>query len=87
MTAQDNGTVPDTDVLSWVIGTCREFGLPASDADDDFFDIGGTSLNAVSLVDRAEQAFGQDALSPNDLFEHSNIREIAESIERGRTVR
>jgi acyl carrier protein len=75
--------VPATDDLcSWVIGVCRELGVPVESADDDFFATGATSLSAVKLIARAEQEFGDDALPPEELFERSTMAQIADSIRR-----
>ena len=52
--------------------------------DSDFFRAGGSSLTAVKLIARAEETFGEDSLPPEDLFDKSGIREIAESIVRNR---
>lgn len=67
--------------LAWVTETCRELGLPVTSADDDFFEIGGTSLAAVRLLAKVEEVYGVDALPPDDLFARSTIRELARSIE------
>jgi|HubBroStandDraft_1064217.scaffolds.fasta_scaffold06684_4 hypothetical protein len=69
-------------VAAWVIGACKQLGMQVSTADEDFFEIGGTSLIIMRLVARAEAEFGADALSPDELIEHSAIREIAASIVR-----
>lgn len=61
---------------AWLLDTCRDLGLPLRDDDDDFFDAGGTSLSAAKLIGRAEEAFGEDALPPEALFEGSTVGEI-----------
>lgn len=69
-------------VEQWVRDACRDLGLPMDGGADDFFMAGGTSLTVLRLVARAEEEFGDDALPPDDLFEHSSFRGIAASIVR-----
>ncbi|MEU7474493.1 acyl carrier protein [Lentzea sp. NPDC042327] len=68
-------------IQKWVVTTCQDLGLSV-DAESDFFRSGGSSLTAVKLIARAEEAYGEDALPPDDLFSNSSVREIAESIAR-----
>ncbi len=63
-----------------VIAWCRELGLKITSVDNDFFACGGTSLTAVKLMNRADAHFGEDALSPDDLYERGSIAEIAATI-------
>jgi hypothetical protein len=72
------------DILPWVIDACRSLGLEVADADADFFDAGGNSLTAMRLIARAEEKFGEDALPPDDLFEHSSVREITACLAKHR---
>jgi non-haem Fe2+, alpha-ketoglutarate-dependent halogenase len=81
------GACDPSEIQSWVISACQELGLPAQSPKDDFFEIGGTSLSAIKMITKAEREFGEDALSPDDLFERSILHEIAESISRGRPGR
>jgi acyl carrier protein len=62
---------------AWVIETCQDLGVPLRHDEDDFFDAGGTSLSAAKLIGRAEEAFGEDALPPEELFAGSTVAEIA----------
>jgi acyl carrier protein len=64
----------------WVLEACQDIGLPLRHDEDDFFDAGGTSLSAAKLIGRAEEAFGEDALPPEDLFTGSTVREIAATL-------
>jgi acyl carrier protein len=73
-----SGAVTDTE--DWVLRVCRELGLRVSSPDDDFFEAGASSLTATKLISRADEAYGQDALDPEDLFSRSTIREIAAHI-------
>jgi acyl carrier protein len=69
-------------IEQWVIGACAQLGLPVAGRDDDFFDAGGTSLAVARIVARAEEEFGAEALSPEELIEQSTIHEIATVILR-----
>ncbi|MEU5850684.1 acyl carrier protein [Saccharopolyspora shandongensis] len=60
----------------WVLEACQDLGLPLRNDDDDFFEAGGTSLTAAKLIERAEVAFGEDALPPEALFAGSSVGEI-----------
>ncbi|WP_433174892.1 acyl carrier protein [Actinoallomurus sp. CA-150999] len=73
------------DLQQWVIGVGRELGLSLQNGDDDFFDGGGDSLDAVRLIERAEEEFGADALPPDDLYSGSTVREIAATLSRSAT--
>jgi acyl carrier protein len=67
-------------IEQWVIGVCTQLGLPVAASDDDFFDAGGTSLALARIVARAEQEFGAEALSPEELIEQSTVGQIAATI-------
>lgn len=73
-------------IEQWVINVCAELGLPVAAGDDDFFDAGGTSLAVVRFIARAEEEFGADALSPEELIEESTVRQIAVTIFGNTTV-
>ncbi|KQV19364.1 hypothetical protein ASE03_00430 [Kitasatospora sp. Root187] len=64
----------------WVVTTCRDLGLDLGNTDADFFEAGGNSLTAIRLIAQADEEFGEDVLSPEDLFARSGVREIAASI-------
>ena len=51
-------------------------GLPRIDRHDDFFDLGGTSIQSAEVLARIEESFGA-ALSPSTLVEHSTIERLA----------
>jgi acyl carrier protein len=70
----------------WVIDTCVQLGLPVAAGEDDFFDAGGTSLAVIRMIARAEEEYGADALSPEELIEQSSVREIAATIFRNTAV-
>lgn len=78
----DSAGRPVAQVQQWVRDTCRELGLPVEHGSDDFFSAGGTSLTLLRLVARAEAEFGDDALPPDDLYEHSSFHGIAATIIR-----
>ncbi|MFD5514902.1 phosphopantetheine-binding protein [Streptomyces sp. NPDC127066] len=73
-----------TEIESWVLDTCRELGLLVEGSGDDFFDTGGNSLTAVKLIAKAEERFGEDCLSPDDLFDRSTVKGIAATIRASR---
>lgn len=50
--------------------------------DDDFFDLGGESLQAFALIARVRDAFGV-TLTPRDLFEAGTIGGMAAIVRRG----
>ena len=60
-------------------------GLPEISIDDNFFEVGGTSLLATILLKRLNQAFGL-SLQIASVFEHATIRSQA-SLARGESVR
>ena len=68
------------EVRQWVRDTCRGLGLPVEEPEDDFFATGGTSLTAMKFIARVEERYGETALAPDDLYERSSVREIADSI-------
>jgi non-heme Fe2+,alpha-ketoglutarate-dependent halogenase len=83
----DQVTTPDVaQIQEWLLGTCRDLGLRASEPGHDFFETGGTSLTAIKLIAKAEERYGDGALPPDDLFTQSSMRGIAESIGRNATV-
>ena len=69
-------------VEQWVIGACRDLGVELDGAEDDLFAAGATSLTAIRLIARVEEEFGEDALPPDDLYEHSTVGAIAATIRR-----
>lgn len=84
MSAGDLTAAGRVDVDSWLVGACRDLGLSISGLADDLFEVGGTSLTVVKLVARAEEQFGENALTPDDVFERSTVGEIAASIRNNR---
>ncbi|MEU7059054.1 phosphopantetheine-binding protein [Streptomyces sp. NPDC046197] len=77
-------TVDEQHVEQWLISECQALGLNVATVQDDFFEAGGTSLSAMKLIARVDEAFGEDALPPDDLFADSSIRALASQIERNR---
>jgi acyl carrier protein len=51
------------------------------ETDDDFFDIGATSLTAVRFLSRVDDHFGKGALSPEQLYEDSRLSILAKAID------
>jgi len=54
----------------------RLLGLPAISIDDNFFEIGGTSLLATILLSRLNKALGRD-FPIATVFEHATVRSLA----------
>jgi acyl carrier protein len=69
-------------IQHWLIDACQKLNLPVETPDDDFFEVGGSSLALVRLVAQVETKYSEHALSPDEFIEHSTIREIAASIVR-----
>ncbi|MFF7992703.1 phosphopantetheine-binding protein [Kitasatospora xanthocidica] len=67
---------------AWVLETCQDLGLSLQHDEDDFFAAGGTSLTAARLISRAEEAFGEDSLPPEDLFVGSTVGELVVTLAR-----
>ena len=51
------------------------------ETDDDFFDVGATSLTAVRFLSRVDDHFGKGALSPEQLYEDSRLSILAKAID------
>lgn len=68
-------------IEQWVVAVGRELKLPIGTLDDDFFDVGGTSLTLMRLIARTEVEFGI-FLEPDDVLESSTLRGIAGTIHR-----
>ncbi|MBR8207573.1 hypothetical protein KDW61_02735 [Burkholderia cenocepacia] len=69
-----------TEIEAWLVEACGALGLRIENADSDFFAAGGTSITAVKLLSRVEERFGEDALTPEALFEQSRLSDIASHI-------
>jgi amino acid adenylation domain-containing protein len=65
---------------------CNTLGLQSVGADDNFFDLGGTSLQLLEAHDEIVTAFGT-SVSLVDLFEYPNIRELAAKIDGNQVKR
>jgi acyl carrier protein len=76
----------EVEVEAWLLGALRELGLEAGGPQDDFFELGGTSLTAMRLIAKAEERFGEDALPPDELYERPGLRQIAAGIARNAAV-
>ncbi|GID90945.1 acyl carrier protein [Amorphoplanes digitatis] len=70
------------EIERWAVGSCRDLGLDPGDGGDDFFVIGGTSIGVLRLVAGAEQRYGAGVLSPDDVYKHRVLREIATVVHR-----
>jgi amino acid adenylation domain-containing protein len=56
------------------------FKLEGIGAEDDFFELGGTSLTALQLLDVVQMAYGR-SISLRELFEASTVRALAARLE------
>jgi amino acid adenylation domain-containing protein len=75
-----NVAAPRSDVEARLTGLWREvLGVQAIAPDDNFFDLGGESLAAMTLSARFEQEFGR-ALSVLDAFRNPTVRSMARLI-------
>jgi FkbM family methyltransferase len=59
------------------------FGAEHVRPEADFFDLGGTSLAALSLLDRVEKELGTGALTPETIFAESTFGALAAAVEAG----
>ncbi|MFB7915451.1 non-ribosomal peptide synthetase [Streptomyces sp. NPDC056061] len=63
---------------------CRVFagvlGVPSIGVDDNFFDLGGQSLQAMRLVSRVEAEFGVE-ISVGEVFNHPTVNELGVRID------
>jgi acyl carrier protein len=57
------------------------FGADAVRPEADFFDLGGTSLLALRLLDAVEQELGNNVLTPEAIFAASTFGELAAVVE------
>ncbi len=48
---------------------------------DSFFDLGGTSLSAIKLLQRVEKTYGTDVLSPETLYGDPKLGSVAKAID------
>ncbi|MYS81151.1 phosphopantetheine-binding protein [Embleya scabrispora] len=60
-------------------------GVPRVGRDDNFFGLGGTSLQLIQVLARVRATHGVD-VAPADVFAAPTLRRLAESIERVRAV-
>ncbi|MFE6615314.1 condensation domain-containing protein [Amycolatopsis sp. NPDC057786] len=80
-TRPDTTPTPELSVAEQVLEFVRSvLKEPDTTLDDDFFAIGGDSLNGTRLVNRINEHFGTD-IAVLDLFDHSDIGGIAEAVE------
>ena len=73
--AEDSASVEDRLTAIWA----DAIGDPAIGPDADFFEVGGNSLTAVSLMSHITDAFGVD-LTLAALFDHPTIRGLSEAL-------
>lgn len=74
------GQAEGDDVAAVVLGFAREvLKEPELGLDDDFFDVGGNSLNGTQLVARINERFGTD-VEVLDLFDHADLASFAAAV-------
>jgi len=56
--------------------------ISKTDLNDNFFDLGGTSLTAIKLLQRVEKTFGTDVLSPETLYSDPRLGSVASAIDQ-----
>ena len=72
---------PDNDVEGWLVGLwCQVLRLGRISVFDDFFELGGNSLQATQIIARIRQHFHID-FSLNIIFSYTTVRELARAIE------
>jgi acyl carrier protein len=59
-------------------------GVTKTGPEDNFFDLGGTSLTAIKLLQRVEKTFGADVLSPDALYGDPRLGAVARVIDQAR---
>jgi acyl carrier protein len=59
-------------------------GVEQVGQDNNFFDLGGTSLTAIKLLQRVEKTFGADVLSPDTLYGDPRLTAVATAIDEAR---
>lgn len=62
---------------------CDLLGRTEIGPEDKFFDLGGTSLTAIKLLQRVETTFGEESLSPDDLYADPRLSAVAAAIDTG----
>lgn len=73
--------------VKWLIQIWEEL-LEIQDINptSDFFDLGADSLTVIRLLNRVEKTFGKNVISLNELFEQSQLHQIAKAIEHSFTA-
>lgn len=63
------------------------FNVSDVTVDSDFFALGGNSLTVIKLLTRVQDAFGEDLLSPDTVFENGQLAQMAASIDSASSVK
>ena len=81
--AAARGTIENSQTIEASIANIWQetLGLPAVGREDNFFDMGGTSLLATRLLSKLNQAFGRK-LPASAVFEYTTVRSMAEFLNR-----
>lgn len=71
-------------ILGTICQICEDmFGEPALTGDENFFELGGTSLDAVELITILQENHGL-VIEYEDVFEAKSLAELADGVLRGR---
>ena len=62
---------------------CDLLDLTQVGPEDNFFQLGGTSLTAIKLLQRVETTFGEESLSPDALYDDPRLSAVAAAIDAG----
>ncbi|MFD2467730.1 amino acid adenylation domain-containing protein [Amycolatopsis silviterrae] len=77
----DPGTAPETEVQRRVLAVWQSIvDAPEAGIDHSYFDLGGDSLRAMTIIAQLNQEFGTE-LRISDLYYHRTVRTLASKIE------
>ena len=75
-----------TETEAKIAGFWREaFDIPAIERHDDFFDLGGDSLNALDIASRIQSALGVE-MPAGEFVNHPSLAEFAAAVDRKREI-
>jgi hypothetical protein len=60
---------------------CEVLGIPAAGPEDNFFGLGGNSLNAMQALARVGRTLACPQLKLADMFRTATLRELAQRVE------
>lgn len=78
-------SLPENEVQEKIVQIVKEvLAIQSIGIDDNFFDLGGYSLQLVQLLSRFQQEFNK-TLHITDLFQYTNIRKLSQYFSNGET--